>query len=460
MTPDHRDFWFLPLGGCGEIGMNLNLYGHDGQWLMVDCGVTFAHPDASHEPHVQMADPSFISERRDSLAGIVITHAHEDHVGAVPYLWKRLRAPIYTTAFTAAILRRKLVEFGLEGQVPVHIVNPGDRLDIGVFNVEWLPITHSIPEPQAMMIRTPVGSVFHSGDWKLDPNPVLGEAYKPALYQALAAEQPNAMVCDSTNALVPGHSTSEADLHDGLSRAIAEAEGRVVVSCFASNVARLHSLFRIAAEQQRDVAILGRSLRNMVAAARSTGYWPRSLKVIDTFDLGYFPKQNFLVIATGSQGEPRSALHRLAHDTHPDLILEAGDRVIFSSRVIPGNEPQIEALYRQFRHRDIEVITADDSDLPIHASGHPAQDELKQMYQWVQPKVAIPVHGEAAHMAANAAIARDQGVPRQLTGRNGDLFYIAPVPGVRRKAVPVGRLGWDRDALIPVLSEESVSSEP
>lgn len=454
MTPDNDEFWFLPLGGCGEIGMNLNLYGHDRQWLMVDCGVTFAEPDQSNQPHVQMPDPAFIAERHEQLAGIVITHAHEDHIGALPYLWRRFQVTVYTTAFTAEVLKRKLVEFGLAGKVPLEVVEPGDIRQIGVFQVEWLNITHSIPEPQALMIRTPAGSVFHTADWKLDPDPVIGPAFQPELYQRLGKEKPDAMVCDSTNALVEGHSQSEAALHQGLFEIVNQAPGRVVVSCFASNLARLHTLTRVAAESGRRISLLGRSLLNMVGAARASGYWQPREAFINTYDLGYFPRENFMAIVTGSQGEPRAALSRLAQDTHPDLTLDAGDTVVLSSRVIPGNEIPVETLVKQFERRDIEVITPETTELPIHATGHPAREELKQMYQWVQPTLAIPVHGEAEHMAANARIARETGVPHQLTGRNGDIFFIAPVKGLRRQAVETGRLGWDRDALIPVLVDE------
>lgn len=455
MTPDKNDLWFLPLGGCGEIGMNLNLYGHDGEWLMVDCGVTFADPDQSHQPHIQMPDPAFIAERSDRLAGIVITHAHEDHIGALPYLWRRFPVPVYTTAFTAEVLKRKLVEFGLAGKVPIEVVAPGAILQIGAFQVEWLNITHSIPEPQALMIRTPAGSVFHTADWKLDPDPVIGPAFEPEVYQRLAREQPDAMVCDSTNALVEGHSVSESVLYQGLREVVENAPGRVVISCFASNLARLNTLMRVARETGRQVSLLGRSLHNMVNAARASGYWEQQEPLINTFDLGYFPRENFMVIATGSQGEPRAALSRLARDTHPDLTLEEGDTVVFSSRVIPGNEIPVETLTREFERRGIRVVTSESTELPIHASGHPAEEELKQMYRWVQPTLAIPVHGEPEHMAANARIARDMGVPRQLTGLNGDVFFIAPVKGMRRQAVASGRLGWDRDALIPVRENEA-----
>ncbi len=448
MTPTSADLWFLPLGGCGEIGMNLNLYGHDGQWLMVDCGVTFAAPDAPvSEPHVQMADPRFIEDRRDDLAGLVITHAHEDHIGAVAHLWPRLRCPVYTTPFAAEILRRKLGEVGLEGVVPVFVVPQAARRAIGPFDVEWIDLTHSIPEPSALMIRTPVGHVFHTADWKLDPQPVLGSPYDPEVYARLGEESVLAMVCDSTNATLRGHSASELSLEPGLREVIAEASGRVVVSCFASNLARLVTLAKIARDTGRHLSLLGRSLNTMVSAARATGIWPEGVSFVPPRDLGYFPRDTVMAIATGSQGESRAALARLARDRHPHLALETGDRIVFSARIIPGNEREVERLIEQFRQRDIEVITSEQYPRPIHASGHPAEEELRAMYHWIRPEIAIPVHGEAPHIAANAAIAQTCGVARQLQGRNGDLFFIAPVPGIRRDAVPVGRLGLEGELL-------------
>ncbi|MCH8550379.1 MAG: ribonuclease J [Natronospirillum sp.] len=448
MTPNASDLWFLPLGGCGEIGMNLNLYGHDGQWLMVDCGVTFAAPDAPvSEPHVQMADPRFIEDRRDALVGLVVTHAHEDHIGGVAHLWPRLRCPVFTTPFAAEILRRKLGEVGLDGVVPVIIVPPGEQRFIGAFNVEWIDLTHSIPEPSALMLRTPAGNIFHTADWKLDPNPVLGKPYDPATYQRLGTETIDAMVCDSTNATLAGHSASELSLEPGLREVISSAQGRVVVTCFASNLARLVTLARIARETGRHLSLFGRSLNNMVSAARATGIWPEGVSFVPPRDLGYFPRDTVMAIATGSQGESRAALSRLARDRHPYLSLDPGDRVVFSARIIPGNEREVERLIAQLRQQEVEVITSEAYPLPIHASGHPAEDELRAMYDWIQPEIAIPVHGEAAHIKANADIARACGIPRQLQGQNGDLFFIAPMPGVRRGAAPTGRLGLQGELL-------------
>ena len=448
MTPDAEDFWFLPLGGTGEIGMNMNLYGHDGQWLMVDCGVIFnQNTDVDGEEiegarhHVQMADPQFIVDRRDQLAGLVITHAHEDHVGAVPYLWQQLRCPVFTTAFTAEILRRKLVEVGLEKKVPVIIVNEADNIKIGVFDVEWVRLTHSIPDPYALIISTPVGRVFHTADWKLDPSPLVGERFDEQRYKAMAEEDIDVMVCDSTNANVQGHSLSEASLYNGLKKHIEAAKGRVVVTCFGSNIARLHTIARIAQETDRHLGLLGRSLINMVSAARASGVWEYGNTLVDSQHLSYLPKNNVLLVATGSQGEPRTALNRLSMNAFRDLDLEPGDTVIFSSKLIPGNELAVESLIERLKEKQLIVITADDSVLPIHASGHPAADELKLMYDWVKPACAIPVHGEMHHLQANAKIAKSVGVEQQLLGKNGDVFFIAPVKGMRRNAVKTGRLG-------------------
>ncbi len=448
MTPDDEDFWFLPLGGTGEIGMNMNLYGHDGQWLMVDCGVTFEkNTDVDGEeirvqrPHVQMADPQFITDRRKSLVGLIITHAHEDHIGAVPYLWQQLRCPIYTTKFTAEILRRKLVEVGLADKVPVIIVEKGSQIEIGKFDVEWVALTHSIPDPYALIIGTPVGKVFHTADWKLDSSPVVGEQFDKARYQAMGDEEIDVLVCDSTNANVAGHSETEASLYKGLKSHIENAKGWVVVACFGSNIARLHTIGKIAQETNRHLGLLGRSLINMVSAARATGLWEYGNTLVDSQHLAYLPADSVLLVATGSQGEPRTALNRLSLNAFRDLQLEPGDTVIFSSKMIPGNELAIEALIERLKAMKLDVITADNSALSIHASGHPAAEELALMYEWVKPKCALPVHGEWQHLQANSQIAKSAGVPQQLLGKNGDLFFISPVKGLRRNAVKTGRLG-------------------
>ena len=449
MTPDHRDLWFLPLGGCGEIGMNLNLYGHDGEWLMVDCGVTFRDADGGSASgfDVQMADPAFITERRDALQGLLLTHAHEDHIGAVAHLWPRLRCPVHATPFTAEMLRRKLVERGLEGRVPIRLVEPGDRYRLGEFDVEWIANTHSIPNPCALMIRTSVGNVFHTADWKLDTAPVVGHHYSESRYRALGDEGVDTMVCDSTCALRPGRSPSESDLRPGLLHHVERAAGRVVVACFGSNIARLATLASVAEATGRHVGLLGRSLVNTASAARTAGVWPDSPAWVESAHLGYLPRETLLLVATGSQGEPRTALDRLSRDGFRDLSLEAGDTVIFSARAIPGNERAIESLIGRLEARGVHFITPERSEVLIHASGHPCEEELRALYGWVRPGVLVPVHGEAEHMDAQANIAKDSGIERRLTGRNGDLFVLAPDRAVRRGAVPVGRLGLGRKSL-------------
>lgn len=441
MQSTNKDLWLLPLGGCGEIGMNLNLYGHDNQWLMVDCGVTFEKNLPGQPNRIQMADPDFIVSRRQQLVGMVITHGHEDHIGAVPYLWSLLLCPVYCTPFAAQVLRRKLKDLRLLDQVPIIEVDPTKILSLGSFDLQWVPLTHSIPEPYGLMIECAAGRVFHTADWKLDPNPILGAPFKAEVYQALAAKPVTAMVCDSTNAMEPGHSQSEGELLAGLEHYIAGAKGRVVVSCFASNLARIASVYRIALAYDRQVSLLGRSLLSMLQAAKNSGHWQEG-PFVPSEHLGYLPASATLVLATGSQGEANAVLAKLAFDRHADMNLEPGDRVILSSKTIPGNEESVQSLLQALRARDIEVIDTDVAELPIHASGHPCQDELKQMYAWVQPKISVPVHGEPPHLQAHADLAKTVGVPHQLLGRNGDLFILAPLPGIRRQCVPTGRLEW------------------
>ncbi len=423
--------------------MNMNLYGHDDQWLMVDCGVTFKAPltpESTVEHDVVSADPAFITKQKENLVGLVVTHAHEDHVGAVADLWPRLQCPVYTTAFTAEFLRRKLAEKGLVGSVPIIVVDSGDCIDIGSFNVQWLPLTHSLPEPHALVIRTKAGNVFHTGDWKIDSKPVMGEPFDPAPFKALASASIDAMVCDSTNANRPGRSLSEGDCYAGLKHHVEQAEGRVVVACFGSNIARLVTLSKIAAETGRYVGLMGRSLLNMVGTAQATGVWPSQYSFAETNHLPYLPKHEVLCIATGSQGEPRTALTRLATDSHYDMELDPGDTVIFSAIKIPGNEVAVDRLIANLKRKKINVITVADSEWPIHASGHPCADEVADLYRWVQPRIAVPVHGEAEHMQANAAIAKQQGVQQQLTGSNGDLFVLNGRGKVRKQAVQTGRI--------------------
>jgi ribonuclease J len=428
--------------------MNMNLYGHNNHWLMVDCGVTFKAPLDRLDDQNPFAkrfdmvapDPVFIENRQESLCGIIITHAHEDHVGALPALWKKFKCPIYTTKFTAEVLRRKLYMTDIAELVEIVVVEPGNTIDIGPFTITWLSITHSLPDAQALFIQTPVGSVFHTADWKIDFNPITDQPFDARPFKKMAKLKPTAMVCDSTNALRSGYSLSEGDCELGLLRTVQLCQDRVIVACFGSNVARLISLARVAAKTGRYMSLLGRSLENMVSIARTTGYWPDELKIIHRRDIGYLPKKEVLIVATGSQGEPRAALSRLAADNHPDCEVETGDTVIFSSITIPGNEKAIDKMVENLKTKGLTVIQSQQSQYTIHASGHPNEQDLCDMYEWVSPKVAIPVHGEPEHMQANALIAQKQGVKRQLVGLNGDLFQLAPSIKLIKHAVKVGRI--------------------
>jgi ribonuclease J len=437
MTPSAKDLWFLPLGGCGEIGMNLSLYGHNGQWLMVDCGIGFDRTVVG----TRIIAPSveFIAARRQQLVGLLVTHAHEDHVGAVAHLWSELRCPVYCTRFTHEILRRKLLEAGLEKVVEVHIVEPRSRHHVGHFDIEWFGLTHSAPESQALMIRTPLGNLFHTGDWKIDPDPVVGSAINESEMIALGKEGVLAMVCDSTNAMLQGHSPSEGLLYDNLLRHAQQAKGRIIVACFGSNVARLYTLGRVAIDTGRYPALLGRSLHNYYRAAKASGLWTLGRDFVEAQHLGYLPRQEVFAVATGSQGESGAALSRLAAGNHPAMELESGDTVIFSSRVIPGNEDLLNSLYAALKAQGVDVIL-DTDGAPIHASGHPAQDELRIMYGWIKPHVSIPVHGEQQHLRAHAGFAKSLGITSQIAGKNGDLITLAPSIGTRRGAAEFGRV--------------------
>ncbi|PKQ06269.1 MAG: MBL fold metallo-hydrolase [Alphaproteobacteria bacterium HGW-Alphaproteobacteria-11] len=447
-NPDD-ELLFLPLGGSGEIGMNLNLYGYGSenarQWIIVDLGVTFGD---ERTPGVDliMPDPAFIEDRREELLGIVLTHAHEDHIGAVAHLWPRLRCPVYATPFTATMVRGKLIEAGLEGEVPMHIIPLGHRFDLGPFDIELVTLTHSILEPNALAIRTPLGLVMHTGDWKIDPDPVLGDDIDIARLTEIGDEGVRAIVCDSTNVFSPGTSGSEADVAESLIELIRPMEGRVAVTTFASNVARLESIARAAAACDRHAVLVGRSMHRVVAAARDAGYLNDLPPFVSENDAGYLPREKVLFICTGSQGEPRAALARIAEDGHPNIVLGQGDCVVFSSRVIPGNETSIFDLQNTLALRGIRVIT--EKDHFVHVSGHPCRDELARMYQWIRPEISVPVHGEARHLAEHAALARELQVPQQVVIRNGLMLRLAPGPAEIVDEAPSGRIYLDGDVLI------------
>jgi len=440
----------LALGGIGEIGMNLTLYGYAGRWLMIDCGITFAD-DTVPGVDVIMPDPAFIAERADTLDGLVCTHAHEDHIGAIPYLWRRLGCPVYATPFTAAVLRQKLTEAGLEHDVPIHEVPLSGRFSVGQFELELITLTHSIPEPNAVVLRTPFGTVLHTGDWKFDPDPLIGLTADEAALRRLGDEGVLAMVCDSTNVFRPGEAGSEADVRRALIELIGKCEERVAVACFASNVARLASIAAAAAANDRHAALVGRSLWRMDHAARETGYLENVPPFLTDEEAAYLPRDKVVLICTGSQGEPRAALARIADDEHPQIVLEAGDTVIFSSRIIPGNERSIGRLHNKLADLGVEIVT--EHDHFVHVSGHPAQNELTRMYELVKPRVAVPVHGEARHLLAHARLAESCGVQHAIVTRDGEVVKMAPGEPAVIGEVETGRLVVDGKALLPMGGE-------
>jgi ribonuclease J len=450
-TPNRPDeLVFLALGGVGEIGMNLSLYGYGGRWLMIDCGISFAD-ETLPGVDVIMPDPGFIAERAADLAGLIVTHAHEDHIGAIPYLWPRLRCPVYATPFTAAVLRLKLVEAGLEHEVPIIEVPMSGKFTVGPFEIELVTLTHSIPEPNAVVLRTPLGTVLHTGDWKFDRDPLVGELSDMAALRRLGEAGVLAMVCDSTNALRPGESGSEADVRRSLIELVGKCRNRVVIACFASNVARLESAAAAAAAHDRHAALVGRSLWRIEHAARETGYLEGLPPFLTDEEASYLPRDKVLLVCTGSQGEPRSALARIAEDDHPEIVLEEGDTVIFSSRIIPGNERAIGRLQNRLAGLGIELIT--ENDHLVHVSGHPAQDELTRMYQMVRPRIAVPVHGETRHLLAQARLAEQCQVPQAIVTKNGEVVRLAPGPGAVIGEVSTGRLVVDGTRLLPAGSE-------
>ena len=445
-----NDFVFLPLGGAGEIGMNLNCYGYgppdDRSWIIIDCGVLFGRETTTPGVDLMMPDVRFLEEQRASVLGLVLTHGHEDHLGAVAHLWPRLRCPVYATPFTARLLRNKLEEAGLVERVNVKVVPLGGKITLGPFALTFISITHSIPEPNAIAIRTPLGTVVHTGDWKIDPDPQLGEVTDDAALRALGEEGVLACVCDSTNALVPGESGSEAEVKTALHRLIGTLTGRVAVTAFASNVARLKSVAEAARANGREIVLVGRAMRTMVEAAQDTGYLRDFPRVWPEDDSARLPDNRVLYLCTGSQGEPRAALARIAAGEHPYVSLGEGDTVIFSSRIIPGNELAIFALQNDLAARGVAVLS--ERDHFVHVSGHPARDELAQMYAWLKPKLAIPVHGEWRHMSEHARLAREVQVPQAIVACNGQMVRLAPgVPAIVDEA-PSGRLHLDGDVLV------------
>ena len=439
---------FLPLGGSGEIGMNMNLYAFGPprarHWIMIDCGVTFG--DLS-TPGVELIcpDPAYILDHKDKLLALVLTHGHEDHIGAVAQIAPKLDCPVFATPFTAALVRRKLEE--LDVSIDLKILDMGARFSVGPFDLEFVTLTHSIPEPNGVFIRTPLGTVLHTGDWKIDPDPTLGPVTDDAVLRKAGDEGVLAMVCDSTNVLSKGESGSEGRVRDSLIKLVAEQKGRVAVTTFASNVSRVVSICEAAKASDRSVCLLGRSMLRIVDAAREVGLLPEGLSFVEPPEAGFLPRDKALYLCTGSQGEPRAALARIARDDHRDLVLSEGDTVIFSSKIIPGNDREIYNLQNDLVDLGVKVIT--EKDEFVHVSGHPCRDELKMMYDWVRPRYAVPVHGEARHLEEHADFALSLGVEDAIAPRNGDLIRLAPGAPEVIDEVPSGRLLLDGSLLLP-----------
>ena len=441
----------VALGGLGEIGMNAYLYGFGPakarKWLLVDLGITF--PEGEFDPGVDVILPDlrFLVEERQSLVGIVLTHAHEDHIGAVVDLWPRLQAPIYATPFTAGMLKAKAAEFGGRVKLPINVIPLGGRTTIGPFEIELVTMSHSIPEPSAIAIRTPVGLALHSGDWKLDQTPYVGDPPNEARLAEIGSEGVRALICDSTNAMRDGRSPSELEIAHSLASIVKNATKRVVVTSFSSNVARIKAVADAAVASGRTLVVAGRALHRVIEVARETGYLPEELRYVDQQQFKYINRSDVVLLCTGSQGEPRAAMARISDKDHPDIQLAKGDLVIFSSRTIPGNERSVGRIQNALVRMGCEVVT--DAEALVHVTGHPRRDELRQIYQWIKPQVAVPMHGEARHIAAHAELARVAGVPIVLPAYNGELVRLAPDPVEVIDDVPVGRLFRDGRLIVP-----------
>ncbi|WP_264585335.1 ribonuclease J [Sphingobium sp. B7D2B] len=444
MTPGD-ELLFLALGGSGEIGMNLNLYGCRGKWLMVDLGVTFSDPSFPGIDLI-MPDTAFIEERQKDLLGIVLTHGHEDHIGAVPYLAADLDVPIYATPFTASLVRGKLAEEGLTDSVTLHVIQEDESFTLGDFRMRYLPLAHSIPEGNALLIETPFGRIFHTGDWKLDDEPQIGVPSTAEELKAVGDEGVLALVCDSTNVFNPEASGSEGSVQADLLSTIAGAKGRVVVTTFASNAARLQTLANVARLTGRKLCVAGRSLDRIITIAKSCGYLQNLPPMLDFDAIMAVPPREAMIIATGGQGESRAALARIATDQHP-IKLDTGDTVIFSSRKIPGNELAIGRIQNALAAKNVVMIT--ENDAHIHVSGHPGRPELAAMYGWIRPEMIVPVHGELRHMAEQARFAAEQGIERGIVQTNGDIIRLAPDGPHKIGETRAGRLVLDGDVILP-----------
>ncbi len=443
------DLVILPLGGTGEIGMNCYCYGtgpsNNRDWLMVDLGVKFGD---ERDPGIDviMPDVGFITKNRKKFNGLVVTHAHEDHIGAIVHLWPQLKCEVHCTPFAAELLKLKLIERGLDEDVPVITHKPGSKFALGPFKLEFIAVTHSIPESCALYIETPEGNALHSGDWKIDRTPMLGVTINEKRFRELGDKGVDALICDSTNVLREGLSPSEKDVAATLEDIISHAKGRVAVTTFASHVERISCAVRAARSAGREVVIAGRAMRNTIEAARKCGYLKDAGAFLDIEEFGYLPPERILLLCTGSQGEPRAAISRIADDSHPQIALEKGDLVIFSARTIPGNEKVVSAVINNLSKLDIDVITPDEA--MVHSSGHPRQGELKLMYEWVRPKILVPMHGEPRHLKAHANFARAQGIPETIILEDLKIARLRPGEAGIIDEAPGGRLHLDGKLIV------------
>ena len=450
MTFSKNDLLFVPLGGSSEIGMNVNLYHYLDSWIMVDLGISFPD-DSTPGVDVILPDLKFIAERREKLAGLILTHGHEDHLGAIPYLWSQIGCPIYGSAFTLALLRRKLAESRGDFDIQLHEMGMNVPRQIGAFEVEMIALNHSIPDPAALAIRSDAGTVLHTGDWKFDKAPILGCDTDSDRLRAVGDAGVLAMVGDSTNAMVDGRTGSESEAQQGLIDAMSAASGRIAVTCFASNVARIQSICMAAEANGRSVAIVGRALNRAISAAREVGYLANLPDLVQENDIDLLPPSSLVIICTGTQGEPRSAMARIAAGTHETVSLQEGDTVIYSSRQIPGNETAIARVQDMFIRRKINLIT--DHDSPVHVSGHPSRDEILDMYELVRPKIAIPVHGTARHLQAHADLARACQVQQTVLPDNGAMIRISGAEAAIIDNVHTGAMTSEKGNIIALQSE-------
>lgn len=457
-VPGTDEILFLPLGGCSRIGMNMTLYGHAGKWLIVDAGVAFMGDEAPGVDAV-MVDPSFVEERIDDVVGLVVTHAHEDHIGAIAHLWPGLDCPIHATPFAAHVIREKLKEAGALRGARISTMRIGAEFALGPFRIETIAMTHSVPEPVALAIRTKAGTVLHTGDWKFDPDPLVGRAADLDALRRLGDEGVLAMTCDSTNAMVEGVTGSEATARDGLVAAFAGRRGVIAVTAFASNVARMKAVAQAAAANDRRVVLAGRSLIRMEKAARACGYLDDVPEFLGLDEVAQTRRRNLVLMCTGSQGEERAALSRIARGEHRSLSLRGGDTVIFSARAIPGNEEAVGGIQTLLASRGVEVITPADSDVRVHVSGHPARGDLSRMYDLVRPRFAVPVHGTIEHLEAHARLARTCGVERALVPEDGDIIRLARTGTRVVGRIEPGRLAHDGRTLVPWTGVDATRTE-